>query len=182
MIWTGSTDIKSNTVKIIKIMFCLFGFFFSENMDKKIQISAINPMAVIPTRAYNESAGLDLYACTETTILPHQLKKINTGIRIEIPRDTYGQICGRSSLESKQIHCVAGVVDHGYTGPLIVCLQNASNTAFTIHYGDKIAQIIIIKILEPIFELTSTCSSVSTQRGERGFGSSDGGKHEPKSI
>ena len=106
----------------------------------------------------------------ESTIQPHQETIIGTGTSIAAPEGTYARIAPRSGLAAKHsIDIGAGVVDQDYRGELKVLVINYSDYAYQIRPGDRIAQLILERILlaNPI----ETDSIDNTSRGDRGFGS-----------
>ena len=130
--------------------------------------------ANIPTKGSIGAAGSDLYACFENVkdiveIQPGDRKLIDTGIQISIPSYCYGRIASRSGLALKGIDVAAGVVDSDYRGPLRVLLVNNGKEVFEIKHADRIAQLILERIINPVFRQTSTLDS--TKRGDNGFGS-----------
>jgi dUTP pyrophosphatase len=96
--------------------------------------------------------------------------KVKTGISLEIPEGYYGLILDRSSMGSKLIKTLGGVIDCGYRGDVTVCLMNLSFFSYVVKAGDKIAQIVINKVeFDDIEEVEELAES---ERGEKGFGSS----------
>ena len=95
-----------------------------------------------------------------------------TDIRVKVPEGTYGRIAPRSGpAMQNHISIGAGVVDEDYTGNLSILVFNLSNSEFDIKAGDSVAQLICEKIALPtLIEVTSL---TQTERGERGFGSSE---------
>ena len=145
-----------------------------------MKIKKLYKDAVIPTRADNGSAGMDLYAylvdkdiADVLVIPPHRTEMVSVGFAMEIPNGTYGAIFARSGLASKQslrpANCV-GVVDSTYRGEVFVALHNDSDEIKYIHHKDRIAQMIIMEY--PTVEITETDVLSDTERGTNGFGSS----------
>ena len=87
-----------------------------------MEIVLINNDTIIPTRASKGSAGLDLYSNIDVYIDTNSIKKINTGIRVSLPKNTYGSIRDKSSLAAKGILTLCGVIDNDYTGEIIVIM------------------------------------------------------------
>ena len=87
-----------------------------------MEIALINNDAIIPTRASKGSAGLDLYSNIDVYIDTNSIKKINTGIHVSLPKNTYGSIRDKSSLAAKGILTLGGVIDNDYTGEIIVIM------------------------------------------------------------
>lgn len=147
-----------------------------EFMIETIKVKRLHPKAVIPKRATEGSAGYDLCACLEQdqVILPGETVLIGTGIAIAIPhREWAAFIYARSGLASKHsiapANCV-GVVDSDYRGELRVPLKNSGQAAFTVHPGDRIAQMVLAPVYLP--ELEEADELDETLRGTGGFGSS----------
>ncbi len=139
-----------------------------------IKINKINPKAVIPYRATSGSAGYDICACIETEleIKPNETVLIPTGLAIELPPDTAGMIYNRSSLGIKHgLHLAngVGVIDSDYRGEFKVGIHNFSNVSYIVKPNERIAQLIIHKVLLP--EFTEVDSLSETDRDIGGFGS-----------
>ncbi len=136
-----------------------------------ISVKLLDKNATVPTRANENDAGWDLYSIVETIIPSKQRKTVNTGIAIQMPEYMAGLIWPRSGLSVKQgIDVLAGVVDSGYRGEIMVCLYNTSDENVAIHIGDRIAQIIFQEVPRVTMEVHETLGS--SQRGDNGFGSS----------
>jgi len=129
--------------------------------------------ATIPTKGSVGAAGSDLYALVENengnVIEPRDRKLINTGVKISLPPSCYARIAPRSGLAVLGIDISAGVIDSDYTGCIKVLVVNNSEKSFTVKHGDRIAQMIIEKIINPVFVETEVLNS--TDRGDKGFGS-----------
>lgn len=130
---------------------------------------------VIPEYATQGAAGVDLHAILEQAIelLPGQIAKIPTGIGIELSQpDIVALIFARSGLASKNgltLVNAVGVIDSDYRGEIQVAMINLGQKSFTLHPGDRIAQMVFMPVLLaqfiPVQELTQS------DRGEEGFGS-----------
>lgn len=138
----------------------------------------LRPQAVLPVRATSGSAGMDLSACIEEpiTLVPGSRILIPTGIAAAIPQGAAGMIYARSSLGVK--HGIAlsngvGVIDSDYRGEIHVGLCNFSSEPYTIHPGERIAQLVLHPVLLP--EVLETQELEDTQRGTGGFGSTGRG-------
>lgn len=126
--------------------------------------------AYMPTRAYETDAGLDLYSPVEVDIPPRGSAIIDTGVHVELPRNTTGFLKSRSGLNVKHsIQSGEGVIDVGYTGSIRVKLYNHSNEWYFVKKGDKISQLVILNILTPDLEVVEELDE--TERGSGGFGS-----------
>ena len=96
-----------------------------------MEIVLMNDNAIIPTRASEESAGLDLYSSIDVDIEVGSIKKVNTGICISLPENSYGSIKDKSSLASKGLLMLGGVIDSNYTGEIIVIMTPLIETIKT---------------------------------------------------
>ena len=84
-----------------------------------MEIVLMNDDAIIPTRTSERSAGLDLCSSIDVNIDTNSRKKINTGIRVSLPENSYGSIRDKSSLAAKGLLTLGGVIDNDYTGEII---------------------------------------------------------------
>lgn len=139
----------------------------------QLRVKRLHPNAIVPSRGSPGAAGLDLSACVE---YDHILRMGNrliipTGIAIELPTpNMYGRIAPRSGLAAKHgIDVMAGVIDCDYRGEIKVVLINHSYSDLTIKHGDRIAQLIIERIIYP--EVVLALDLDDTLRGTDGFGS-----------
>ena len=113
-----------------------------------MEIVLMNDDAIIPTRASKRSAGLDLYSSIDINIEVGSIKKINTGIRVSLPENSYGSSRDKSSLAAKGLLTLGGVIDNDYTGEIIVIMTSLIKP-IKIKKGKKIAQLIVCNILYP---------------------------------
>lgn len=140
----------------------------------KVKVKKITPTAIIPERGSKYSAGYDLSADIDKSILirPQETVKIPTGLSFEIPEGYFGGIYARSGLATKQGLRPAnavGVGDSDYRGEYIVALHNDSDTTRIVEPGQRIAQVIFQPYL--VCELEEVDTLTQTQRGDGGFGS-----------
>jgi dUTP pyrophosphatase len=139
-------------------------------MFAEVEFVKLDKDAQEPVRAHESDADNDLKALEDFRIHRGQTKKVRTGIALSVPNHCYGQVAGRSSLASKGIFPVGGVIDHGYTGECSVVLFNSSDEHVDFRKGDKIAQIIFLPIVEVSFKEVDALGN--SNRGSNGFGSS----------
>lgn len=127
--------------------------------------------AFAPTRAHTTDAGLDLYCpIGQAQIVPAKdSAKFDTGVHIELPKNTVGMLKSKSGLNVKHGITSEGVIDVGYTGSIVVKLYNHSGHDYKVNEGDKISQLVIMPILTPEIEFVDDLEE--TERGEGGFGS-----------
>ena len=134
-----------------------------------MKVQKLDPRAKLPQRAHPTDSGADLFALTRTVLAPRSITKVHTGIAVELPENTSGIIWGKSSVESKGIKAMAGLVDAPYRGELIVCMYNLNDTEFVFEEGQKVAQLVVLPTLYPTFEQADELSD--TARAGGGFGS-----------
>ena len=126
--------------------------------------------AQMPFKSHRTDAGFDLFADETSWIFAKQRTTIKTGISFEMPNNMAGLIWPRSGLSVKKgIDVLAGVVDSGYRGEIMVCLYNTSDEDVEINRGDRIAQIIFQEV--PAISLLLREELETSQRGSNGFGS-----------
>lgn len=140
----------------------------------KLKIERINEEAILPKRAYEKDAGMDLFSVDETVIEPGETALVATGIRMELPENTEAQIRPRSGLALK--HSITllnspGTIDEGYRGELKVIMINHGKLPFQVEKGMRIAQMVIAPVLKVEVEETTVLSE-GTDRVTKGFGSS----------
>ena len=139
-----------------------------------LKVRRLDARAVLPTRAYAGDAGLDLYALEERELGPGERASIGTGISIQIPEGQAGLVLPRSGLAAS--HGIAivnapGLIDSGYRGEVRVLLLNTDRSkAFTITVGDRIAQLVLVRVETPAVEEVDELAL--SERGAGGFGSS----------
>jgi dUTP pyrophosphatase len=140
----------------------------------ELPIQKLRDDAVVPTRAYAGDAGLDLAACERVELAPGERALVGTGLAVAIPGGYAGYVQPRSGLAAKHgitIVNTPGLVDSGYRGELKVILLNTdANEPFVIEPGMRIAQLVVLPIPEVV--PVETDELPSSERGERGFGSS----------
>ncbi|XP_020087642.1 deoxyuridine 5'-triphosphate nucleotidohydrolase-like [Ananas comosus] len=135
-----------------------------------LRVKKLSQNAILPSRASALSAGYDLSSAVEATVPARGRALVATDLSISIPVETYARIAPRSGLSWKHaIDVGAGVVDADYRGPVGVLLFNHSDLDFQVKAGDRIAQLIIERIMTP--EVVEVLDLDSTARGEGGFGS-----------
>lgn len=138
----------------------------------KVRFKKLDPKAVMPRYGTEFSAGADLVALGDVTIAPGETQFVHTGLALEIPAGLVGLVCARSGLASK--HGIApsnkvGVIDSDYRGEIMVSLHNHAKEPWTIHAGDRAAQLLIMPYYHADFEAAAELSD--SERGEGGFGS-----------
>ena len=139
-----------------------------------LRVSKLKEGAILPTRAHEGDAGLDLYACEAAHLGPGERWGVGTGIAVEIPDGHAGLVLPRSCLARE--HGISlvnspGLIDSGYRGEVRVLLLNTDPAeVFRVEPGDRIAQLRITPVVLPA-PVEAEALAEST-RGEGGFGSS----------
>lgn len=138
----------------------------------KIRIRNTSPHP-LPEYGTLDAAGCDLraYLTEPITLGPLERALIPTGLFIELPTGTEGQVRPRSGLAAKHGVTVLnspGTIDADYRGEIKVILVNLSNTAFTINNGERIAQLVVGRHERAEWEAVSELAE--TERGAGGFG------------
>jgi dUTP pyrophosphatase len=140
----------------------------------ELPVAKLKDEAVLPTRAHEGDAGLDLYSCEAAHIGPGERWSVGTGVGVEIPKGHAGLVLPRSGLARD--HGISlvnspGLIDAGYRGELTVLLLNTDPAeVYRVKPGDRIAQLVVVAVAatEPV-EVEELSESA---RGEGGFGSS----------
>ncbi len=131
-------------------------------------------MAVLPTRAYDGDAGFDLRALEPATLTPGARATVRTGLALELPAGHAALVLPRSGLAARHGITLAnapGLIDAGYRGELRVLLLNSDpESSFTVAPGDRIAQLVLVRVETPEIEERDELSG--SERGRGGFGSS----------
>jgi len=140
----------------------------------RIKILKSHPDAVLPAYAHGpaEDAGMDLHAVEEVTLTPGVARLVPTGLTLELPSGYEGQVRPRSGLALKHsitIPNAPGTIDPGYRGEVRVILLNLGAAPYTVHAGDRIAQLIVARYEAVEWDEADLADSA---RGAGGFGSS----------
>jgi dUTP pyrophosphatase len=142
----------------------------------EVAVRRLREDAVLPSRAYEGDAGLDLAACEALTLRPGERAVVATGIAVEIPEGYAGFVQPRSGLAARHgitIVNAPGLVDAGYRGEIKIVLLNTDPAeALAIEPGTRIAQLVILPV--PAVRLVEADELAVSERGARGFGSSAG--------
>lgn len=140
----------------------------------ELKLKRLTDTAIIPTKAHEMDACFDIYADIneDITINPYETVKVHTGFATNIPHGYWGAIFARSGLASKQgLRPAQGVpvIDEPYTGEWLIPLHNDGEKTQTIHYGDRIAQFMLLPWY--VTNIVEVDELTQTDRGEGGFGS-----------
>jgi len=138
----------------------------------RLRVKKLTPNATPPQYAHPGDAGLDLFAVERAALAPGEARLVRTGIAVELPPGTEGEIRPRSGLALKHQVTVLnspGTIDAGYRGEIGVLLINHGRAPFVVEPGMKIAQLLVKPVLTVTVELAEELSP--TARGDGGFGS-----------
>jgi dUTP pyrophosphatase len=121
---------------------------------------------------YTGDTGYDIYAVEDAIIQPHSKEIVEIGLDIGYIQPGYWiRIESRSGMFFRNgITAFPGVIDCSYRGKLGAALINNTDTVYNVSKGDRIAQLVVYKLIEPVIEWGNTIDS--TSRGAKGFGSS----------
>ena len=147
----------------------------------KIDVKILDPRMAeqLPTYATPGSAGLDLRACLDAplTLAPNAWQLVPTGMAIHLGDPGYAAlILPRSGLGHKHgivLGNLVGLIDSDYQGQLMVSAWNRSDTAFTIEPMERIAQLVIVPVVQAEFHIVEAFPP--TERGVGGYGSTGRG-------
>lgn len=153
---------------------------FYKIIDQRLRSPDLDMPCMTP--GSKEANSVDLRACIKTpyNLHPGEQIKVSTGIKVALPKLTKGEITPRSGKGTKGlvIGNLTGNIDPDYRGEVFVCLWNrnsiGSNKNIIINPMERIAQFVVIPILDPN-GWTEVEDLDSTERGEKGFGSSGNG-------
>lgn len=137
----------------------------------ELKVKRLTQSAKLPEVAHYGDLGYDVFTAEGTIFKPNELRLIDTGIALQGPTNVGFFVKDRSSIASKRgLVTHAGVIDAGYQGPIKILFHNITKDYVTVSKGEKIAQLVPIRIvsleLEEVVEF-----SCKTKRGDKGFGS-----------
>ena len=145
----------------------------SEVGQDLIPTKLMSDQAKLPTKAYADDAGFDLYCSEETWIAPGEFVDVPCDVAVELPSDTWALLTGRSStLRKHKLMVNQGVIDPGYRGELFAGVWNLGSEAVKVEVGDRLAQLILMPNHALDVRLVSVNELAPANRGQSGFGSS----------
>jgi dUTP pyrophosphatase len=144
---------------------------------RKLEVKILDERirGMLPHYASNGSAGLDLRACVEKPLVlePGESQLVSSGIAIHVADPGYAAvILPRSGLGAKNgivLGNLVGLIDSDYQGPLMISVWNRGRAAFTIQPLDRIAQMVIVPVVQVEFQVVEEFAA--SARGAGGFGS-----------
>jgi dUTP pyrophosphatase len=149
-------------------------------MRQRVKLRILDPRIgrelPLPQHATPGSAGMDLRACLDAplTLAPGEAQLVSTGVSIYVEDPGLAALLlPRSGLGHKQgivLGNLVGLIDSDYQGPLMVSCWNRGAAPFTVQPGDRIAQMVIVPVVQVDFEVVPEFTA--SARGAGGFGSS----------
>lgn len=144
----------------------------------QIEVKVLDPRMAdqLPAYATEGSAGLDLRACLDAplTLAPNAWQLVPTGLAIHLADPGYAaMILPRSGLGHKHgivLGNLVGLIDSDYQGQLMVSAWNRSDVAFTVEPMERIAQMVIVPVVQAQLRVVNDFAQVS-ERGAGGYGS-----------
>ena len=137
-----------------------------------LKFKRIHPDAVLPAYAHPSDAGMDIRSVADMTVPARGRALVPTGLVVLLPRLYEAQVRPRSGLALKHgitVLNTPGTIDSGYRGEIGVILFNSSDVDFQIKKGDRVAQVVIAPVTQPVIEEAQEIDE--TDRGAGGFGS-----------
>lgn len=138
----------------------------------ELEVKKLVPSAKLPSYVHPWDAGLDFFAL-EDCVVPagKRLTDIRTGVAIAVPEGYVGLFWDKSGLAARHgLKVMAGVIDSGYRGELLLTLLNTSDTDYHFKAGDKVMQLLIQPVEQ--VDVVEVTELLDTPRGAGGFGSS----------
>ena len=137
-----------------------------------LKFKRIHPDAVLPAYAHPSDAGMDIRSVADMTVPARGRALVPTGLVVLLPPLYEAQVRPRSGLALKHgitVLNTPGTIDSGYRGEIGVILFNSSDVDFQIKKGDRVAQVVIAPVTQPVIEEAQEIDE--TGRGAGGFGS-----------
>jgi len=130
---------------------------------------ALEEGAYMPERAHDTDAGADIMAPHDVLVPARGSAFVNTGVHVQLPHITKGEIRPKSGLFRYAGILTDGLIDEGYDGAIGVTLYNLSDAPHLFHRGDKLCQLVVSPVCYPTYEQTEKIEG--GERGDGGFGS-----------
>jgi dUTP pyrophosphatase len=141
-----------------------------------LRVKLLDPAAKAPVVAHpGEDLGYDLFALEAAVLAPRGTVRVRTGIAVEARHPATGAPLGllvrdRSSMAARGVATIAGVIDAGYRGEILILMTNLGDAPVELRAGEKIAQMIPVPVLTGPVETVDALED--SARAEKGFGSS----------
>lgn len=147
----------------------------THNRIVRIPIELCKEGAKIPTYAHDGDAGCDVYALDDYTVEPNQTMVIPLGFKVAVPFGYELQIRPRSGMSAKtkiRIANAPGTIDSSFRGEVGVIIDNIADRPFYIVKGQRVAQMVLSEVPVASFYTVDSVEKFTTDRAEKGFGSS----------
>lgn len=141
-----------------------------------IKFLRLDPRSQKPYKGYSDDAGWDLFTCGDCDIPAGETVDVHTGISLDMPKDVYCRLTGRSS--TLRTHCLLvneGIIDSGFTGELYLSVHNLSDRVFHVKHGMRLGQMLFHRVEDVRFEETDHIQLTVNGRNNRGYGSTGTG-------
>ena len=146
-------------------------------MTRKLEVKILDERirGMLPHYATNGAAGLDLRACIDAPLVlqPGDSQLVSSGMAIHLGDPAYAAlVLPRSGLGAKNgivLGNLVGLIDSDYQGPLMISVWNRGKTAFTIQPLDRVAQLVVVPVVQVQLEVVDEFEA--SDRGSGGFGS-----------
>lgn len=135
-----------------------------------IAFKKLSDKAIMPKMGRLGDAWFDLYGVEDCVLAPFSTALVKTNIAMEIPEGYFGKVFTRSGMALKGFSVDGGVIDSNYRGDIGVILRNTTDKELTVSAGDRVAQLVILKVDQFVLEEVEELSD--TVRGDAGYGSS----------
>lgn len=143
-------------------------------MSEMLDVKIVCDKEFLPVYQTAGASGADLVSVETVEIRPFERLLVNTGIRVSVPKGYEAQVRARSGLSYKKGLTLAnaiGTIDSDYTGIIYASMVNLSDKPQIIERGERIAQLVIVPVVQANFIQVDTLDE--TERGEGGFGSTN---------
>lgn len=135
-----------------------------------LKVKRLTETAKLPTKAHSTDAAFDVYVDEERTLMAGERYKFRLGVAFDIPPGNFLMMLPRSGLSvSMGSGVLANVIDEGYTGEVHAVIVNHGDKMWHIEQGAKVAQVVLLPVLEARIEEVSEIAN--KDRGDAGFGS-----------
>lgn len=129
----------------------------------------LDPGAYAPERAHRTDAGLDIRTPVRAHLPARGSAIVKTGVHVQLPPFYAGEIVSKSGLNIKHGVISTGLIDEGFDGEIIAKLYNLSDVPYTFERGDKITQLVLVRVCYATVEIVDEIEG--GDRGSNGFGS-----------
>ena len=136
---------------------------YVEKMGKRIGVD------FTPRRAHDTDAGADLRTPHDVWVPAHDSVLIDTGVHVELPPNTRGELWSKSGLNCNSCITTTGLIDEGFSGTIKVRVYNHGNNAYHFQAGDKVTQLVVSPVYYPTYVEAEEIQA--GERGNAGYGS-----------